>query len=152
MTKHMVTFNCLSCPRRCSEKMPLVCKNFCIWLLEWRNNFSTCLVSPGVSDSLNHPLLPPSLFSCNVISPSPSIFLTMSAALVHPALCLSPPELWALQALLVFKGASQQYETLCPFYYMAWIFTGKHTFSKTPNSHRPFEPCSLHCIPLESLV
>lgn len=78
----------------------------------------------GFPPRLNRPLLlavPPSLpFLCNVISPSPSISLTMSAVLVHPALCLSPPALWALQELLVFKGASQQYEMLFSLlHYMA---------------------------------
>ena len=55
------------------------------FLFDCANMFSTDLVSP----CLNHPLLlttPPSLpFLCNVISPSPSISLTMSAALVHPS-------------------------------------------------------------------
>lgn len=65
-------------------------------------------------------LLPPSLFSA---MSSPPLLPSLSQCHLHssipPALCLSPPALWALQAFLVFKDASQQYEMHFSLYCMA---------------------------------
>lgn len=58
-------------------------KLFSIWLCKHVfNRFGFPL--PESSSPPHHAALPP-FFLCNVISPSPSISLTMSAALVHPS-------------------------------------------------------------------
>lgn len=60
------------------------------FLFDCANMFSTDSVFPPCPDRPLLPYAPPSLpFHCNVISLSPSISLTMSAALVHPS-CILP--------------------------------------------------------------
>lgn len=58
--------------------------------------------------------------SSSPLLPSPSQCQLHSS--VPPAPRLSPAALWALQALLVFKGASQQNEILSPLLFTAFIF------------------------------